>query len=165
MIKDDCMRLMCIKWSIIILSQCVCVSHSPRSVLGLASSCLNLSSRVFSLTVMGGAPDAFWSEMRATRGMMGRTGRDCCFCRVLRSGQETHKALKNEKDKTERQTYIDRDSETDRLRVVDVDRYRQRYKYRQYRRAGRYSKTDSLIQSDRRTNRWIQTYRKIYTFR
>lgn len=51
----------------------------PRSVLGLASSCLNLSSRLFSLTVMGGAPDAFWSEMRATSGMMGRAGRVCCL--------------------------------------------------------------------------------------
>lgn len=54
----------------------------PRSVLALASSCLNLSSRLFSRTVMGGAPDAFWSEMRATRGMMGLIGRDCCFCSV-----------------------------------------------------------------------------------
>jgi len=57
----------------------------PRSVLGLASSCLNLSSRLFSRTVMGGAPDAFWSDMRATSGMMGRTGRDCCFCRLERT--------------------------------------------------------------------------------
>lgn len=57
----------------------------PRSVLGLASSCLNLSSRLFSRTVIGGAPDAFWSEMRATSGMMGRTGRDCCFCSVERT--------------------------------------------------------------------------------
>lgn len=62
-----------------------CVALLPRSVLGLASSCLNLSSRLFSRTVMGGAPDAFWSEMRATSGMMGRTGRDCCFCSVERT--------------------------------------------------------------------------------
>ncbi len=59
----------------------------PKSVLGLASSCLNLSNRVFSLTVMGGAPEEFWSEMRAINGMMGRTGSDCCFCRVLRAKQ------------------------------------------------------------------------------
>lgn len=66
----------------------------PRSVLGLASSCLNLSSRLFSRTVMGGAPDAFWSEMRATSGMMGRTGRDCCFCSVERTVEDNEKPYK-----------------------------------------------------------------------
>lgn len=53
---------------------------SPKSVLWLERSCRNFSRRVFSRTVIGGAPDAFWSEMRATRGMMGRRGRDCCLC-------------------------------------------------------------------------------------
>lgn len=59
--------------------------HSPRSVLWLERSCRNFSRRVFSRTVMGGAPEAFWSEIRATRGMTGRRGRDCCFCRGLRT--------------------------------------------------------------------------------
>jgi len=58
--------------------------HSPRSVLWLERSCRNFSRRVFSLTVMGGAPEAFWSEIRATSGMMGRRGRDCCFWRGVR---------------------------------------------------------------------------------
>lgn len=70
----------------------VCGAAVPRSVLGLASSCLNLSSRFFSRTVMGGAPEAFWSEMRATRGMMGRTGSDCCFCRGERTAEEKQNA-------------------------------------------------------------------------
>ena len=43
----------------------------PRSVLGPASNCLNLSRRDASLSVMAGVPDVFWSAMRATSGMTG----------------------------------------------------------------------------------------------
>ena len=54
----------------------------PRSVLGPASNCLNLSRRDASLSVMAGVPDVFWSAMRATKGMMGgRWGRDRCLWR------------------------------------------------------------------------------------
>lgn len=54
-------------------------ASSPRSVLGLASNSRNLSRRLLSRTAMGGAPEAFWSEIRATSGMTGRTGRARCF--------------------------------------------------------------------------------------
>lgn len=76
------------KQHIHVYSAIVCAALIPRSVFGLASSCLNLSSRLFSRTVMGGAPDAFWSEMRATSGMIGRAGRVFCFCSVERTVAE-----------------------------------------------------------------------------
>lgn len=53
--------------------------NAPKSVLWLESSWRNFSRRVFSRTVIGGAPEAFWSEILATRGMMGLRGRDCCL--------------------------------------------------------------------------------------
>lgn len=81
--------------NIYIMNVCGWGTPLPRSVLGLASSCLNLSSRLFSRTVMGGAPDAFWSEMRATSGIMGRTGRMCCFSSMGQAGKwKCNKAMK-----------------------------------------------------------------------
>lgn len=55
----------------------------PRSVLGPANNCLNLSRRDASLSVIAGVPDVFWSAMRATSGMTGgRWGRDRCLWRA-----------------------------------------------------------------------------------
>ncbi|TNN70452.1 hypothetical protein EYF80_019329 [Liparis tanakae] len=55
----------------------------PRSVLGPANNCLNLSRRDASLSVITGVPDVFWSAMRATSGMTGgRWGRERCLWRA-----------------------------------------------------------------------------------
>lgn len=67
----------------------------PRSVLGPASNCLNLSRRDASLSVMAGVPDVFWSAMRATSGMMGDWwGRDCCLWRAAHSPAASNGKIK-----------------------------------------------------------------------
>lgn len=58
----------------------------PRSVLGPASNCLNLSRRDASLSFMAGVPDVFWSAKRACSGMTAdRWGRERCLWRAALS--------------------------------------------------------------------------------
>lgn len=54
--------------------------YSPRSVLGPASSCLNLSNRDASLSVNAGVTEALQSAIPLTKGGMQVCGRDCDLC-------------------------------------------------------------------------------------
>lgn len=54
--------------------------YSPRSVLGPASSCLNLSNRDASLSVNAGVTEVLKSAIPLTKGGVEVCGRDCDLC-------------------------------------------------------------------------------------
>lgn len=56
------------------------VKHSPRSVFGPASSCLNLSNRDASLSVNAGVTEVLKSAIPLVKGGVEVCGSDCDLC-------------------------------------------------------------------------------------